>query len=77
MRANLRLISNTAQPESTDSSSQSWLKEIRGTFKEAGLKGVFRRYGWKVFAAFFMYYLVRDITLYILIPYLITKHFIS
>lgn len=51
--------------------------EARATFREAGFKGVVRRYGWKIFAVFFVYYLVRDLTLYIFIPWLIAKHFLN
>lgn len=47
--------------------------EIRGVFREAGFRGILKRYGWKLIAAFFAYYLIRDISLYILLPYLITK----
>jgi hypothetical protein len=53
------------------------IKECRETFKQAGFKGVFRRYGWKAFAVFFCYYLVRDSILYILIPYLIARGFMN
>lgn len=49
------------------------LREIKQTFKESGFKGVSKRYGWKLFAAFFVYYLVRDVILYILLPYLVYK----
>lgn len=55
----------------------SLLSEIRMTFKESGFKGVFKKYGWKLFAAFFAYYLVRDTILYILIPYWIAHKLIS
>jgi hypothetical protein len=49
------------------------ISDCRITFKESGMKGVIKKYGWKVFAIFFMYYLVRDVTLYILIPAAIAK----
>lgn len=49
------------------------LKEARTVFKEKGFKGVAKRYGWKFFAAFFCYYLLRDLTIYVFIPYLIAK----
>jgi hypothetical protein len=52
------------------------LQECRVTFKEGGFKAVVRRYGWKLFAVFFVYYLIRDAIIYLLIPYLIAKHFI-
>jgi hypothetical protein len=53
------------------------IKECRETFKQNGFKGVFRRYGWRVFAVFFCYYLVRDLILYVLIPYLIARGFMK
>lgn len=56
---------------------KSIIYEARDTFRQSGFKGVVKRYGWKVFAVFFVYYLVRDVTLYILIPWLIAKHFVG
>ena len=51
--------------------------DMKATFKEGGFKGVWKRYGWKVVVGIFVYYLVRDSVLYILIPWMIAKHFIS
>jgi len=48
-------------------------KEYRQVFKEQGFKGLVKKYGWKLVVAVFMYYLIRDSILYILIPYLIAK----
>ena len=48
-------------------------KEYREVFKEQGFKGLVKKYGWKLVLAVFMYYLIRDSILYILIPYLIAK----
>lgn len=56
---------------------KTFLLECRNTFKSGGFKAVARRYGWKIFAVFFVYYLIRDAILYLLIPYLIARHFIS
>lgn len=53
------------------------LKECKKTFREGGFKAVIKRYGWKIFALFFAYYLIRDSILYLLIPYLVAKHFIN
>ena len=57
------------------------LHELRTNTKEAGLrqaiKMMFKKYGWKVGLAIFMYYLIRDVTLYIILPYLIMKGFFS
>jgi len=51
------------------------LVEAKQVFREAGLKGVIRRYGWKFFAVFFMYYLIRDVSLYILLPWYLAQKF--
>lgn len=53
------------------------LLEVKQTFREGGFKGVSRRYGWKLFAAFFAYYLVRDVTLYILLPWFIANKLVQ
>ena len=57
------------------------LSELRSNTKKQGLKAaikmMFKKYGWKVGVAIFMYYLLRDVTLYIIIPYLIMKGFFS
>lgn len=51
--------------------------EAKGIFREGGLKAVIRRYGWKFFAVFFVYYLIRDVTLYILIPWFVASRLID
>lgn len=63
-------------PRSLIASGKHLLKECRQTLKEGGFKAVFRRYGWKIFAVFFVYYLIRDSILYLLIPYLLARHFL-
>jgi len=40
------------------------------------IHGLFKKYGWKAGIAIFFYYLVRDVTLYILVPWLIAKNII-
>lgn len=50
------------------------LREAKDVFKSDGLKGVIKRYGWKFFAVFFVYYLIRDVTLYILLPWYLAKN---
>jgi len=45
-------------------------KEYRAVFKQQGFKGLVKKYGWKLIVAVFMYYLIRDSILYILIPVL-------
>ena len=57
------------------------LHELRKNAKESGVKEaikiMFKKYGWKVGIAIFMYYLIRDVTLYIILPYLIMRGFFS
>lgn len=36
-------------------------------------QSLYAKYGWKAVAGIFMYYLVRDVTLYIVLPALIVK----
>jgi len=53
-----------------------FLQEYIAVFKEDGFKGVLRKGGWKILFYFFMFYLIRDSILYILIPYLVVKGFL-
>lgn len=50
------------------------LREAREVFRTSGLKGVIKHYGWKFFAVFFIYYLIRDVTLYIVLPWYVAKN---
>lgn len=50
-----------------------WLKQAKQIFKKSGLGGLVRTYGWRLVLCFFIYYLVRDVTLYILLPWLAAK----
>ena len=50
-----------------------FVREATATFREQGLRGILRAYGWKLFAVFFVFYLVRDVTLYIVLPYLAAR----
>ena len=57
------------------------LHELRKNTRVSGIKEAIklmvRKYGWKVGLAIFMYYLIRDVTLYIILPYLIMRGFFS
>lgn len=53
--------------------SSAGMKGAVAVFKRAGLKGLGRTYGWKVVAVFFIYYLIRDLTIYVLLPWLAAK----
>lgn len=50
-------------------------KDVKQTYKEGGFKALRKKYGWKMFAVIISYYLVRDITLYVVIPYFVIKSF--
>lgn len=52
------------------------IQEWTSLLREKGLKAFVREKGWKIVAAVFMFYLVRDSIMYILIPVLITQGFI-
>ncbi len=45
---------------------QNWLE----IYREGGFKHLIKTKGWTVLIPFFLFYLVRDSILYILIPYL-------
>ena len=57
------------------------LNELRNNARESGIreaiKIMFKKYGWKLGVAIFMYYLIRDVTLYFIIPYLVYKNLMS
>lgn len=50
-------------------------QEMRVIWRTKGFKALIKHYGWKFFLAVFCYYLVRDVTLYILLPYIVGKSF--
>jgi hypothetical protein len=39
--------------------------------KKEGVRAFIKKKGWTLFVVFFLFYLIRDVTLYILIPYFI------
>ena len=49
---------------------QSWLD----AYHRGGIKELLSEKGWKVLLAFFLFYLVRDSILYIIIPWLGYNH---
>lgn len=48
-----------------------WAVEWLNLIKSKGIKEFIRIKGWKLLVAFFLFYLIRDVTLYIIIPYLV------
>lgn len=51
------------------------VKEMALSIKNDGLRVSFKRYGWRLVSAVVVYYLIRDLTLYVLIPYLMISSF--
>lgn len=51
----------------------STFSEVRQIYREQGFKAVFKRYGWKLVIGIFCYYLIRDITLYLILPSLVWR----
>ena len=54
-----------------NNSISNFLAKYLKIFRKEGLKGVLKQGGWKILFYFFLYYLIRDTILYILIPYLV------
>jgi|TARA_B100001564_G_scaffold50087_1_gene37057 hypothetical protein len=52
---------------------QPWID----AYKKGGIKELLSQHGWKVIIGFFLFYLIRDSILYIIIPWLGYKHFSS
>ena len=46
-------------------------------YKKGGVKELLTQKGWKLIVAFFLFYLIRDSLLYIIIPWAGFKHFSS
>ena len=46
-------------------------------YKQDGFKGVLKEGGWRLLVYFFLFYLIRDTILYIIIPYLIVRGFLN
>ena len=54
-----------------------WVKKYIQIYKERGFKALIKEAGWKVVVGVFLFYLVRDLILYVLIPYLIARGVMS
>ncbi len=52
------------------------IQEWTSLLREKDLKGFIKAKGWKVVAAIFLYYLIRDSILYVIIPLMIAQGFI-
>jgi len=56
---------------------KDFFQQMKTTWKSEGFKGLYKKYGFKLFILFFFYYLIRDSLIYIVIPWLVAKHFIN
>ena len=52
------------------------VQEWTGLLREKGLKEFLRLKGWKILAAIFVFYFIRDSILYIIIPFWVAQGFI-
>lgn len=54
-----------------------WMKthflDMKFTWKNSGLEGLYKKYGFKFFAAFFIYYIVRDSFIYLILPWFVAN----
>lgn len=49
------------------------VRSARQLMKKEGIKALFRKYGWKLVAVVFGYYLIRDLTIYVLLPLMLVR----
>lgn len=54
-----------------------FIRRLRDERRELGWKGLFKKRGWKLVLAFFLFYLIRDLVLYVLIPLAIVAGLLS
>jgi hypothetical protein len=52
------------------------VREFTALLREKGIKGFLREKGWKIFIGIIAFYLVRDVLLYLLLPFLVAQGFI-
>ncbi len=50
-----------------------WVQKYVEIYKERGFKALLKEAGWKVVVGVILFYLIRDVILYIIIPYFIYK----
>tara|TARA_B110000467_G_C18200170_1_gene411313 strand:+ start:584 stop:760 length:177 start_codon:yes stop_codon:yes gene_type:complete len=54
-----------------------WVKKYITTYKDYGLKGLIKKTPIWVLVLLFLFFLLKGILLYVLIPYLLTKGFLT
>ena len=50
-----------------------FIRKYTDVYRKDGFRGVVKKGGWKLLFYFFIFYLIRDTILYILIPYVVGK----
>ena len=55
----------------------AFIKDWLEIYREGGFRQLIIKRGWSVLIVFFIYYLIRDTILYILIPYLAFSNIIT
>ena len=53
----------------------NFIRENMGYYKKNGFKKTIKKLGWKGLFLIFLFYLIRDSILYIIIPYFVAKEF--
>lgn len=54
---------------------RNFITELKQERRALGWKGVLRKRGWRLVLGFFVFYLVRDLILYVLIPFAVYTGF--
>ena len=54
-----------------------WMLKYIDIYKQEGFKAAVKAAGWKVVTLIILFYLVRDLAIYVLVPYLVAKGFFS
>lgn len=49
------------------------IQEWTTAWKEKGFRGLVKEKGWKIVAAVFLFYLIRDSLIYLILPYLAAR----
>lgn len=68
---NMGLDHSPNKTSSLFSKVKNLFQQLKSDFKTLGMKATFKKHGWKLFVIFFVYYLIRDSLLYIVIPGLV------
>jgi hypothetical protein len=56
---------------------RTFASDVKTELKKHGLRALFRKYGWKLVAVAFTTYLIRDIALYLVLPWLVARSLVT